>query len=229
MVSVGLVSRCVPRFEEDHGRVGGARGGESVEALVHLGPPLPQPIALLALRSAGAYRALRLALEADDRVRAPAAESWRIPRIIPLGVVGFCAASYLVAHQRLMNRTVVGLPARPLANLSAGTWNGPLTPVTLFTWSLVASAVWAFAMYRVVDPPSPLTDPDPTPWGARAETRAQAESTFTSIFPMLSPRSSPMKASGALSMPSTMVSRKVKDPSANQPPTSRSKSAPMSR
>lgn len=95
--------------------------------------------------------------------RSPATASWRTPRIIPLGVIGFCATSYLVAHQRLMNRTVVGLPSGPLANLSEGTWNGPLAPVALFFWALVASAIWVFVMYRLVDRPSPLPDPDASP------------------------------------------------------------------
>ena len=68
VVSRRVIRLCVASFEDDHGRVGRRERGVGVEALVDLGPPPPQSIALVALDPAGAHRALRLALEADDGV-----------------------------------------------------------------------------------------------------------------------------------------------------------------
>lgn len=81
--------------------------------------------------------------------------TWALPaRTIATMVVGLVSAGYLVAHQHLMNRTAVGLPARPLANLSADSWSGPIAPLALFAWALVASIGWAAMMIRAARSPS---------------------------------------------------------------------------
>lgn len=81
-------------------------------------------------------------------------------------VVAFCALALLVSHQHLMNRTVVGLPARPLANLTSGTWHGPLTPPILCLWAVTASTLWAVNMLAIrwdgSDPAAPAS-PEPPP------------------------------------------------------------------
>lgn len=85
--------------------------------------------------------------------------SRRMARAIPLGLIGFCSIAYLVAHQHLMNRTAVGLPARPLANLTADSWAGPVSPPVLFVWAVAASACWAAMMSVAIRPstrPTPL-------------------------------------------------------------------------
>lgn len=88
-------------------------------------------------------------LSGDVISRSPTFGAWRKSRLVPRGVIVFCAASYLITHQRLMNRMVVGLPSAPFANLSEGMWNGPLTPIALFIWAIAASAMWAFVMIRI--------------------------------------------------------------------------------
>jgi hypothetical protein len=74
----------------------------------------------------------------------------RVERAIATTAPVAVASAYVVAHQRLMTRSVVGLPNSLFANLSHGHWNGPASPISLFAWALAASLAYAAVVIWLV-------------------------------------------------------------------------------
>jgi hypothetical protein len=86
----------------------------------------------------------------DRSHRLPRAAERTIGTAAPVVV----AVAYVVAHQRLMTRSVVGLPNALFAGLFHGDWNGPASPVVLFAWAVAASLAYAGLVIGLVWVPS---------------------------------------------------------------------------
>jgi hypothetical protein len=73
--------------------------------------------------------------------------SRRLPRtaVAALGIAlaSGVAIGYVLAHQRLMTRNVLGLPHSLFAGLTGGVWEGPASPVALFVVAVAVSGAYA--------------------------------------------------------------------------------------
>ncbi|MBX3284952.1 MAG: DUF2142 domain-containing protein, partial [Actinobacteria bacterium] len=98
-------------------------------------------------------------LAADRRAGVGAVDRW-----VTSGLVAAVALGQVAAHQQLMVRNLLGLPAGLLRGVLNATWNGPLPPLALLGMALIGSAGFAaLALALIWRPPTAL---EPAPEGS---------------------------------------------------------------